>query len=48
MTVGDPQRAENTMRALLEHMLELNKDQPCTYDRDSLIKLLDDEMAKMK
>lgn len=48
MAVGDPRRAENTMRALLARMLELNKDQPYTYDREGLIKLLDDEMAKVK
>lgn len=48
MVVGDPGRADATMRALLVRMLELNADQPYSYDRDGLIKLLDEEMAKMK
>jgi NAD(P)-dependent dehydrogenase (short-subunit alcohol dehydrogenase family) len=48
MAVGDPQRAERTMRALLVRMLELNHNQAYSYDRDGLIQLLDDEMAKLK
>ncbi|MGA9573323.1 MAG: SDR family oxidoreductase [Lysobacterales bacterium] len=48
MVVGDPQRAENTMRAVLRLMLELNENQPYQYDRDGLVKLLDEEMAKLK
>ena len=47
MVVGDPGRADATMRALLLRMLELNKDQPYSYDREGLIKLLDEEMAKL-
>ena len=47
MVVGDPERAENTMRAVLRRMLELNEDQPFSYDRDGLIKLLDEEMANL-
>jgi len=48
MVVGDPQRAENTMRAVLRRMLELNENQPYSYDRDGLIKLLDEEMANLE
>ena len=47
MVVGDPGRADATMRALLLRMLEMNADQPYSYDREGLIKLLDEEMAKM-
>ena len=47
MVVGDPGRADATMRALLLRMLELNNDQPYSYDREGLIKLLHEEMAKL-
>lgn len=48
MVVGDPQRAENTLRALLERMLQLNQDQPYPCDWQGLIELLDDELSKME
>jgi NAD(P)-dependent dehydrogenase (short-subunit alcohol dehydrogenase family) len=48
MVVGDPGRADATMRALLHRMLELNQNQPYTYDREGLIKLLDEEMTKIE
>ena len=48
MVVGDPERAEMTMRALLRRMLELNENQPYTYDRDGLIKLLDEEFKALR
>jgi NAD(P)-dependent dehydrogenase (short-subunit alcohol dehydrogenase family) len=48
MVVGDAARADRTMRALLHRMLELNENQPFTYDREGLIKLLDEELAIMK
>jgi NAD(P)-dependent dehydrogenase (short-subunit alcohol dehydrogenase family) len=47
MVVGDPGRAENTMRAILRRMLELNENQPYNYDREGLIKLLDEELANL-
>lgn len=47
MVVGDPGRAEATMQALLHRMLELNQNQEYTYDREGLIKLLDQEMASL-
>ena len=47
MVVGDAARADRTMRALLHRMLELNENQPFTYDREGLIKLLDEEIAKV-
>lgn len=48
MVVGDAGRAENTMRALLRRMLELNHDQPFSYDRDKLISLMDEERAALE
>jgi len=48
MVVGDPGRADRTMRALLRRMLELNENQAYTYDREDLIKLLDEEMASLQ
>jgi hypothetical protein len=48
MVVGDAERADRTMRALLHRMLELNENQPFTYDREGLIKLLDEELANMQ
>lgn len=47
MVVGDAARADRTMRALLHRMLELNENQPFTYDREGLIKLLDEEIEKI-
>lgn len=35
------------MRVLLHRMLELNENQPFTYDREGLIKLLDEEIANL-
>ena len=48
MVVGDSGRAERTMRALLGRMLQMNHNQPFSYDRDALVELLDDEIEKMK
>lgn len=48
MVVGDPERAENTMRAVLRRMLELNENQAYAYDRNGLIKLLDEELANLE
>lgn len=47
MVVGDAERADRTMRALLHRMLELNENQAFTYDREGLIKLLDEELANI-
>lgn len=48
MVVGDPGRAERTMRALLHRMLQLNFNHEFSYDREAIIKLLDEEMKKIK
>ena len=48
MAVGDPGRADATMRALLRRMLELNANHTYTYDREGLIELLDQEIARLE
>ena len=48
MVVNDADLADGTMRAIIEHMIELNHNQPYSYDRDGLIKILDEELAKKK
>lgn len=48
MVVGDAGLADGTMRAIIEHMVELNHKQLFSYDRDGLIKILDEELAKKK
>ena len=45
MVVGDAQRAENTVRALLKRLLELNRGHAFSYDRDGLVRMLDEEIA---
>ena len=47
MVVGDPGRADRTMRALIRRMLQLNHNHEYSYDREGLIKLLDEELQKM-
>lgn len=46
MVVGDAGRAENTMRALLKRLAQLNHDQPFSYDRKTLIRFLDEALAE--
>lgn len=46
MTVGDPGRADATMRALLRRMVQLNEDQTYTYSREELIEILDQELER--
>ena len=48
MVVNDAGLADSTMRAIIEHMVELNHNQPFSFDRDRLIKILDEELAKKK
>jgi NAD(P)-dependent dehydrogenase (short-subunit alcohol dehydrogenase family) len=48
MVVSNADLADGTMRAIIREMLELNHDHPFSYDRDGLIKMLDEELAKKK
>jgi len=47
MVVGDAGRADATMRALLRRMVQLNQDQAFSFDREGLIKILDEELEKV-
>lgn len=46
MVVPYERQAEITIRKALEEVVRLNEDQPYSYDRESLIRLLDDELAR--
>lgn len=48
MVVNEAGLADGTIRAIIEHLVELNHDQPFSFDRDGLIKLLDEELARKK
>lgn len=45
MVTPNAQQAEVTIRAALQRLLELNAEQPYSYDRDELIALLDELLA---
>ena len=46
MVVPNQREAEMTVRAAIAKAVQLNKGQPFAYDRDALIKLLDEELAR--
>ena len=48
MVMPDLREAEVTIRKQLEQLVQLNEDQPYTYDRDALIKMLDEALAKAR
>jgi Dehydrogenases with different specificities (related to short-chain alcohol dehydrogenases) len=41
MVVPDAEQAQDTIRAQIEQLVQLNEGQPYTYDRTALIKMLD-------
>ncbi|HEY6124669.1 MAG TPA: SDR family NAD(P)-dependent oxidoreductase [Steroidobacteraceae bacterium] len=45
MVVTDPRESEITIRKQIEQLVQLNEGQPYTYDRDALVKMLDEAMA---
>jgi NAD(P)-dependent dehydrogenase (short-subunit alcohol dehydrogenase family) len=45
MVVPNQQEAEYTIRRQIRQLVELNEGQPYTYDRDALVKMLDEAMA---
>jgi NAD(P)-dependent dehydrogenase (short-subunit alcohol dehydrogenase family) len=47
MVVPNQREAEITIRKLLQEMAEMNHDQPYSYDRDALIKMLDDALEQL-
>jgi len=46
MVVNEAGLADGTIRAIIEHMVELNHNQPFSYDRDGLVRILDEELTK--
>ncbi len=46
LVVPNQQEADWTIRKQIEQLVQLNQDQPYAYDRDALIKMLDEALAK--
>jgi NAD(P)-dependent dehydrogenase (short-subunit alcohol dehydrogenase family) len=46
MVVPNQREAELTIRAAVARVVQLNREQPFAYDRDELVKLLDEELQK--
>jgi NAD(P)-dependent dehydrogenase (short-subunit alcohol dehydrogenase family) len=46
MVVPNERQAEITVKKAMMEMVQLNQDQPYTYDRDALIAMLDELMAE--
>jgi hypothetical protein len=45
MVVPEQREAEITIRKQIEQLVQLNEGQPYTYDRDALIRMLDETLA---
>jgi NAD(P)-dependent dehydrogenase (short-subunit alcohol dehydrogenase family) len=45
LVVPNQEEAEITIRKQIEQLVQLNEGQPYTYDRDGLVKMLDDALA---
>jgi NAD(P)-dependent dehydrogenase (short-subunit alcohol dehydrogenase family) len=48
MVVPYERQAEITIKRAIQEMVELNQDQPYTYDRDTLVKMLDEALAALE
>lgn len=48
MVVPDQRSAEATLRKQLEQLVQLNEGQAYTYDRDALVRMLDEALAKAR
>lgn len=48
MVVPNQEEAEITIRKQIEQLVQLNEGQPYTYDRASLVKMLDEALAKTR
>ena len=48
MTVPEQREAEVTIRKQIEQLVQLNEGHPYTYDRDALVKMLDEALAKAR
>ena len=45
MVVPEQREAEITIKAAIARVVQLNEGQPYTYDREALIKMLDEALA---
>jgi NAD(P)-dependent dehydrogenase (short-subunit alcohol dehydrogenase family) len=45
MVVPNQQEAERTIRKQIEQLVQLNEGQPYTYDRDALVRMLDEALS---
>lgn len=48
MVTPDQGEAERTLRKQIEQLVQLNEDQPYSYERDALVKMLDEALAKAR
>jgi NAD(P)-dependent dehydrogenase (short-subunit alcohol dehydrogenase family) len=48
MVVPYPWQAESTIRAQMRQLVQLNEGQPYTFDRDALVKMLDESLARAR
>ena len=48
LVVPNQQEADWTIRKQIEQLVQLNEDQRYAYDRDALIKMLDEALAKSR
>lgn len=46
LVVPDRREAEITIRRAIEELVQLNQDHPFSYDRDQLVRMLDDALAR--
>lgn len=48
LVVPDARQAEVTIRKQIEELVQLNQNHPLSYDRDALVKMLDQALARLK
>jgi hypothetical protein len=48
MVVPDQHEAEVTIRKQIEQLVQLNEGQPYTYDREALVKMLDEALSQAR
>ncbi len=47
MVVPNQREAEVTIRTIIRELAELNQSHPHSYDRDMLVKMLDEQLAEL-
>jgi hypothetical protein len=48
LVVPTADQAERTIRKQIEQLVQLNEGQPFTYDRNTLVKMLDEALAQSR